>query len=133
MNNGSDGHKGLILIIDDDDGTQMAFEMALSDEGYTVRSALNGKHALDVLDGWSPHLILLDIRMPIMDGPTFMTAYKNRPPPHAPVIAMTTSQTPTHPIPDDVQDVLMKPFDLDDLFAMIEKHLGAAKTQIASG
>src|SRR5436309_3501911 len=131
MNKGSDGHKGLILIIDDDDGTQMALEMALSDEGYTVRTASNGKHALDVLDDCSPHVILLDIRMPIMDGPTFMVAYKNRPPPHAPVIAMTTSQTEHYPIPDDVQDVLMKPFDLEDLFAMIERHLGTAKTQVA--
>jgi len=132
MNTLSDGNKGLVLIIDDDDGTQMALDMALSDEGYTVRSASNGKHALDVLDGWSPHLILLDIRMPIMDGASFLVAYRNRPPPHAPVIAMTTSQSPHHPIPDDVQDVLMKPFDLDDLFAMIERHLGAAKVRLAS-
>jgi CheY-like chemotaxis protein len=74
-------------------------------------------------------VILLDIRMPIMDGPTFLVAYRNRPPPHAPVIAMTTSQTPTHPIPEDVQDVLMKPFDLDDLFGMIEKHNGTTSKQ----
>jgi CheY-like chemotaxis protein len=129
MNRGSDGDRGLILIVDDDEGTVMALEMALSDEGYRVCSANNGKHALDVLDGCSPHVILLDIRMPIMDGPTFLVAYRNRPPPHAAVIAMTTTQTVQHPIPDDVEDVLMKPFDLEDLFAKIEKHLGRASRQ----
>jgi len=67
--------------------------------------------------------------MPIMDGPEFLAAYRNRPPPHAAVIAMTTTQTPQHPIPEDVQDILLKPFDLEDLFAKIEKHLGRASRQ----
>ncbi len=122
------GNKGLILVVDDDEATRLALHMALSDDGYEVRTANDGRDALDVLDGCSPHAILLDIRMPIMDGSAFLTAYRNRPPPHAAVIAMTTSQTPQHPVPDGVEDILMKPFDLDDLFAMIERHLPTANS-----
>ena len=130
MYESTNGNKGLILVVDDDEGTRLALEMALSDDGYEVQTANDGQHALEVLDGCSPHAILLDIRMPVMDGSAFLTAYRNRPPPHAAVIAMTTSRTPQHPIPEDVEDILLKPYDLDDLFAMLERHLPKANSGI---
>ena len=43
-------------------------ELALADEGYAVRAAPDGRAALALLETWRPHLILLDLMMPVLDG-----------------------------------------------------------------
>ncbi len=43
-------------------------ELALADEGYDVRAAPDGRAALALLETWRPHLILLDLMMPVLDG-----------------------------------------------------------------
>lgn len=60
-----------ILVVDDDpDVLGVVFDL-LDDEGYQVRTAGNGQEALKVLAEWRPDLIVLDLMMPVMDGPTF--------------------------------------------------------------
>ena len=48
-------------------------------EGYEVRRARNGREALDILRGWLPRLILLDLMMPVMDGWAFRAAQRQLP------------------------------------------------------
>src|SRR5262249_61831819 len=58
-----------ILIVEDDAATRDALTLVLSDEGYAVSSAANGREAIDLLrQGDAPDLILLDLMMPVMDG-----------------------------------------------------------------
>jgi CheY-like chemotaxis protein len=60
-----------VLIVEDNPLVRGFLEYALADEGYEVRTAENGRAALTVLDGWKPELILLDLKMPVMDGREF--------------------------------------------------------------
>lgn len=57
-----------ILVVDDDPDILELLQYNLSREGYEVRTATDGKKALEVAPGFAPHLILLDIMMPFQDG-----------------------------------------------------------------
>ena len=60
--------KGNILIVDDDQTSLRMLHAVLSSEGYQVRCADSGQQALAAVDCLMPELILLDIKMPDMDG-----------------------------------------------------------------
>ena len=57
-----------ILIVEDEANQRMLFQEELSEEGYRVELACNGKEALEKMKTAVPDLIMLDIRMPVMDG-----------------------------------------------------------------
>jgi len=57
-----------VLVVDDEPDILELLEYNLSKEGYEVRTAENGKRALEVARAFQPNLILLDIMMPVMDG-----------------------------------------------------------------
>jgi CheY-like chemotaxis protein len=78
-----------ILVVEDDDIIRCLVETALADEGYEVAVAADGAIALTHLGTVQPHLILLDMRMPVMDGWQFAAAYRQRPGPHAPIVLLT--------------------------------------------
>ena len=64
-----------ILIVDDDQEIREMLEITLIEEGYEVLSASDGEAALALLERNRPNLILLDMRMPVMDGWGFARAY----------------------------------------------------------
>ena len=57
-----------ILLVDDEPDILEILEFNLSNEGYQIFTANNGKEALSIADQHIPHLIILDVMMPIMDG-----------------------------------------------------------------
>ena len=57
-----------ILIVDDEPDIVEILQFNLENEGYKVFSAVNGKEALNLADQHIPHLIILDLMMPVMDG-----------------------------------------------------------------
>jgi len=57
-----------ILIVDDEENIRYLYEQELLDEGYEILLARDGKECLDVVQQNPPDLIILDIRMPRMDG-----------------------------------------------------------------
>jgi CheY-like chemotaxis protein len=54
--------------VDDDPDLRNVLNRAFTDEGYEVRSASNGRRALEMLEFWQPHVIVLDLMMPELDG-----------------------------------------------------------------
>ena len=56
------------LVVDDDPDIVELLQYNLTKEGFEVRTAENGKKALEVARAFQPNLILLDIMMPVMDG-----------------------------------------------------------------
>lgn len=64
-----------ILIVEDDRDLNNAYRIILENEGYQVASAYDGKEALEKLKTFEPHLILLDLLMPIMGGLEFLQHY----------------------------------------------------------
>ena len=61
------------MVVDDDVDSRTLLELALSASGYAVVTAVNGLDALSAARRYAPHLILLDLAMPVMDGFTFRT------------------------------------------------------------
>ena len=60
--------KDKILVVDDELHIRQALQAALESEGYQVQTAENGKEGVDKCRAWRPALVLLDVRMPVMDG-----------------------------------------------------------------
>ena len=80
-----------ILVVDDDESIRQIVRLCLSDEGYSVSEAPNGRVALEGLHESRPSLILLDLRMPVMDGWEFARQYRQTPGPHAPIVAFVAA------------------------------------------
>jgi|SRR5437588_5019401 len=115
---------GTVLVIDDDDDIRDFMELGLRDAGYCVLSAENGASALDVLARSRSDLILLDMRMPVMDGWAFARAYHQNPPPHVPIVVVTAAQDAAERASEiGANGYLSKPFDLDDLTAAVRRYL----------
>jgi CheY-like chemotaxis protein len=109
-----------ILVVDDDAAIRDFLTMLLSDEGYEVCTARHGAEALAIVGQQSLQLILLDIAMPVMDGPAFLTAYCPQHP-EAPVIAFSAQQQSLPPFACVVA-FLKKPFDVEELLHLVEVH-----------
>jgi two-component system chemotaxis response regulator CheY len=115
-----------ILVIDDDPAIRATVAEILMAEGYTVATATNGVDGLQSLDRLDPALVLLDMRMPIMDGWGFARALQSRGV-RVPILVMTAAQDArrwAHEI--NAQGFVAKPFDLLDLLDAVGRFFPAA-------
>ena len=65
-----------ILVVEDETSLNSAYETLLEKTGFDVRVAFDGQEALKVLENFNPEIILLDLKMPKMDGIGFLKEYK---------------------------------------------------------
>src|SRR5204862_2899850 len=68
-----------VLVVDDDAGTRTVMRSFLERDGWTVSEAENGLAALELVGRERPSLVLLDLRMPVMDGFEFVAELRRRP------------------------------------------------------
>lgn len=109
-----------ILVVDDDESIRQFIEMALADRGYEIVTAEHGRAALERIEAGRPDLILLDMRMPVMDGWAFAQAYRKAPGPHAPVVVLTAARDAEQSANQIVADAFLpKPFDLRSLHDIV--------------
>jgi PAS domain S-box-containing protein len=118
--------KGNLLIVEDDLSARQAMEAFLTREGYEVRCAPNGQTALTFVREDPPELILLDIRLPDMDGFEVCQRLKEDRADKTPVIFISA----LHELKDKVRgfaaggvDYVTKPFQAEELLARVETHL----------
>ncbi|AKT40656.1 response regulator [Chondromyces crocatus] len=113
-----------ILVVDDDIEIREMLRIALSEEGYGVLCASDGAAALHLLDQEVPGLILLDMRMPVMDGWAFARAYAARPGPHAPILVITAAVDAGRWAREiGASAAIAKPFDLNRLIEAVAEHM----------
>jgi CheY-like chemotaxis protein len=114
-----------ILVVDDDVHIREFVCEALDFEGYEARSAGDGCAALDVLAGWRPDLILLDLNMPRMDGWTFCARQQETPEiANIPIALMSAAHNlRSRALPCTPVAILEKPFELDDLLQHVAQVL----------
>ena len=86
----TDPHHGVILVVDDDEDLLTLVAMVLSDEGYTVATARDGLEGLREVEHEMPDLILLDMKMPVMNGWRFASELRARYPRRAPIVVLST-------------------------------------------
>ncbi len=112
-----------ILIVDDSQTMRLLQRAAVEQLGHECAGeAANGAEALEESAACSPDLILLDLRMPVMDGLTFVKAYRQRDR-HTPIIVVTSESDKPRVIEAfrlGVTDFLVKPFTPDTLARRID-------------
>lgn len=111
-----------VLLVEDDASTVEALGHALEVAGFETRTAPHGRAALEVLsDGFLPHVIVLDLSMPVMSGPELHRALRQHPEwAHIPIVIVTGDARDAAPLA--VEAVLTKPFDLDELLNLVRRH-----------
>jgi CheY-like chemotaxis protein len=115
-----------VLVVDDDESIRELVDMALSSEGHHVMTAPHGAAALEAIAASPPDVILLDMKMPVMDGWEFARVYRQVPGQHAPIVVVTAAADAAGRAAEVAADGhLPKPFDLDDLFRVIEQYAPA--------
>lgn len=114
-----------ILVIDDEEHMCWALERAMRQEGYQVFTATRGQQGLDLIREEAPSLVILDLKMPEMDGMEVLQKAKEMQP-KLPVIILTahgTIETAIEAMKVGAADFITKPFDLDELKIVIKKAL----------
>ena len=119
----------LILIIDDDDQLRKSFTKLLIEEGHHVQSAASGEEGLQIVRTALPDVVVLDVRLPGMNGlDTFRAihAVENK----LPVIIMTafsTTETAIEATKMGAFDYILKPFEIPDMLTVINQALEAGR------
>jgi len=110
-----------VLAVDDDPSILGLISEALSGEGYRVASASNGRDALELLEQDPPCVVLLDMRLPTLDGWGFARAMRERGI-RVPVVVVTAADNASTWAREIGADAyLAKPFQLADLLAVVAR------------
>jgi len=110
-----------ILLVDDELMILELLAMRLETEGYQIRTAINGELAYDEAKSFKPHVIVCDVVMPKVDGPTFcrrMRAERQ----HIPFLFLTAKGQPRDKVEvlsAGADDYMTKPFDPKELTARL--------------
>jgi DNA-binding response OmpR family regulator/anti-anti-sigma regulatory factor len=114
-----------ILTIDDSSTIRSIITKQMADLGFEVDHAEDGQQGLAKLEEQSVDLILLDVTMPVMDGPTMLAALRERGD-HTPVIMLTSESKRSivsGAVKLGIEDYILKPFKPDELRAKVMKAL----------
>ncbi len=117
-----------VLIVEDKTVNRRLLVKMLEPLGFAVREAANGQEALDVWQSWQPHLIWMDMRMPVLDGYEATQRIRSTIGGQAPVIiALTASafeEQRAIVLSAGCDDFVRKPFRDTDLYDKMAQHLG---------
>ena len=118
-----------VLVIDDDPGIRQVIAYALGDAGYHVDEASDGRAALELVGRQHPDIILLDMKMPGMDGWDFVQRYRARYGEGVPIIVLTAALDAAQRGADvNAAAYVAKPFDLDVLVERVSAIAGMIGT-----
>ena len=110
-----------VLVVDDDGSILDTVTAILSGEGYQVMSASGGQEALALVRSWHPTLVLLDMRMPVMDGWAVARSLRESGA-RVPIVVMTAAESARR-WADEIGAAghIAKPFTLDELIDCVDK------------
>jgi DNA-binding NtrC family response regulator len=119
-----------IIVVDDDECVRETIEVALAGAGHSVRSTDRGSEALRWLDDEPCHLLIMDLKMPDIDGPALYKQVLASWPVAAPRALFVSGYADLGPYHDDPTlrgvTVLFKPFTLSDLFSAVHQALASS-------
>lgn len=120
--------KWRILVVDDLADNRLLLNQLLTSVGFSVRDASNGEQAVQLFESWQPHLIWMDIRMPVMDGIEATSLIRKLPGGKSvKILALTASvfSQDLQPILDaGCNAILNKPYASSTIFEAMTEHLG---------
>lgn len=119
-----------LLVVDDDPDLPELLVTLLTSRGYDVDVASNGAEALESIGRRLPALILLDMRMPVMDGWTFARIFRDRYDRRAPIVVLTAAESAAARATEiGAEGHLDKPFDLENLYAEVARFVPPPTTE----
>jgi two-component system, chemotaxis family, chemotaxis protein CheY len=117
-----------VLVVDDDPVILATVADALDLEGFRVVTATNGQEALEALEQSAqkqPRVVLLDMRMPVLDGWGFMSAVRERGISLSVVVMTAAADARRWAREIEAHGVLAKPFELDELIEAVRRFCGS--------
>lgn len=116
-----------VLVVEDDASIREIIGLALASAGHEPILASDGAAALALLGREEVDLVLLDVRMPGMDGAEFARRYRAETTEPAPIVVLTAARDVTLARAElGASRYLEKPFDLEELLATIDEVAGSA-------
>jgi len=117
--------KEKILIVDDQFGIRILLNEVFQKEGYKTFQAANGIQALDIVTKHDPDLVLLDMKIPGMDGIEILKRMKVIDPDIRVIIMTAYGELDMIQEAKDLGAIthFAKPFDIDDIRAAVRKHI----------
>ena len=110
-----------VLVVDDDDATRSAERAVLSEGGFRVIEARDGEEAMRAITNDPPAMVVLDIQMPGVDGPSFARALRVALR-HVPLVVLTGADDPRHEADRcNAEAYLTKPFDAPELLKVVRR------------
>jgi CheY-like chemotaxis protein len=117
-----------VLVVDDDPSILATVHEILVAEGYDVVAASGGAEAIALSRTWRPTLVLLDMRMPVVDGWAVARAMREIAP-GVPIVVMTAAENAKRWAEEiAAEGYLAKPFQLDDLLRCVERFRGGQRS-----
>ena len=117
-----------ILVVDDQESNRQLLIKLLQPLGFKIKAASNGEEAINLWSQWQPHLIWMDIRMPVMNGYEATQRIKATTQGQATaIIALTASvleEEKAEALSAGCDDFVRKPFREEEIFEIMKKHLG---------
>ncbi|HEY69580.1 MAG TPA: response regulator [Anaerolineae bacterium] len=117
-----------ILVVDDKESNRRLLVKLLEPLGFDIREAIHGKHAIDIWEDWEPHVIFMDMRMPVMDGYEATRKIKSTTKGQATVIIAITASALEEDrliiLSEGCDGYMRKPFRGSELYEKLSKHLG---------
>ncbi|MES0489871.1 MAG: PAS domain S-box protein [Leptospirales bacterium] len=120
-----------ILVVENNNYNRRLLVRLLGDAGFIMEEAVNGEEGIKRYKEWNPHLIVMDMRMPVMDG--YMATKKIRKmeseSEHTPILSLTANAFDTDQkeiLEAGCDEFIRKPFHDKVLFDLIAKHLGVS-------
>jgi len=122
-----------VLVVDDNADMVEIIRLVLGEAGYVVRGASNGQEALAAVASRKPALVLLDMRMPIMDGWQCARELRARYGRSVPIVVLTAAEH-AHSRGRDVgaDDVLPKPFEVRQLLQIVRRYLPEPRPELGA-
>lgn len=118
-----------LLVVDDNAANRALLVQLFTPLGFAVREAANGQEAVTIWQAWAPHLIWMDMRMPVMDGYEATRRIKATVQGQATVVVALTASALEEDrrliMSEGCDDYVRKPFREAALFEVLQRHLGA--------
>ncbi len=130
----SNNKSALILLVDDEEDILSVYKSKFEKSGFRVVTAADGAQSLQIAAEQHPDLILMDMKMPVMDGITAQMKLKENPvTKDIKVVFLTAFSDPTNPEIDErsakengAMDFIKKGISLDELVVKVKGYLGVA-------
>jgi len=123
------GEHARILVVDDDESIRKTISSILEEKGYIVDTAENGREAIEKSDCSFYNLVLVDIRLPDMEGTKLLSRFRETTPKMVKIIltGFPALQNAIEAVNKGADAYMLKPVNIDHLLSVIAQHLRKQK------